>query len=148
MRVVIYAGQATGIVVTWQSKLNQPLTQQVTHGLSPATNFRDTRGQLTGTVPEFNVSSAILHRIIKHVVWLNSLKLTRWLCTISDGNGFQIGDRSTTVVEVMSYKSECRWFDPSWCQWIFHWHNPSDRTMALGSTQPLTEMSTKSISWG
>ena len=31
---------------------------------------------------------------------------------------------------------------------IFHWHNPSDRTMALGSTQPLTEMSTSSISWG
>jgi hypothetical protein len=31
---------------------------------------------------------------------------------------------------------------------IFHWHNPSDRTMALGSTEPLTEMSTRSISWG
>ena len=31
---------------------------------------------------------------------------------------------------------------------IFHWHYPSDRTMALGSTQPLTEMSTGSISWG
>ena len=31
---------------------------------------------------------------------------------------------------------------------IFHWHNPSDRTMALGSTHPLTEMSTRSISWG
>jgi len=31
---------------------------------------------------------------------------------------------------------------------IFHWHNPSDRTMALGSTQSLTEMSTRSISWG
>ena len=31
---------------------------------------------------------------------------------------------------------------------IFHWHNPSGRTMALGSTQPLTEMSTKNISWG
>jgi len=29
---------------------------------------------------------------------------------------------------------------------IFYWHNPSDRTMALGSTQPLTEMSTRSIS--
>ena len=25
---------------------------------------------------------------------------------------------------------------------IFHWYNPSGRTMALGSTQPLTEMST------
>ena len=31
---------------------------------------------------------------------------------------------------------------------IFHWHNPSDRIMALGSTQPLTEMSTRSIYWG
>ena len=31
---------------------------------------------------------------------------------------------------------------------IFHWHNPSGRTMTLGSTQPLTEMSTRNISWG
>jgi hypothetical protein len=31
---------------------------------------------------------------------------------------------------------------------IYHWHNPFGRTMALGSTQPLTEMSTRSISWG
>jgi hypothetical protein len=32
----------------------------------------------------------------------------------------------------------------------FIWHtcNPSDRTMALGSTQPLTEMTTRRISWG
>jgi len=46
-------------------------------------------------------------------------------------------------------KSEVRWFDPSWCQWNFSFTlNISDRTMALGSTQPLTEMSTRSISWG
>ena len=31
---------------------------------------------------------------------------------------------------------------------IFHWHNPSGRTMALGSTQSLTEMSTRNMSWG
>jgi len=31
---------------------------------------------------------------------------------------------------------------------IFHWHNPSGRTMALELTQPLTEMSTRNISWG
>jgi len=31
---------------------------------------------------------------------------------------------------------------------IFHRHNPSDRTMVLGSTQPLIKMSTRSISWG
>ena len=31
---------------------------------------------------------------------------------------------------------------------IFHWHNPSGRTMALGLTQPLKEMSIRNISWG
>jgi hypothetical protein len=31
---------------------------------------------------------------------------------------------------------------------FFHWHNPVGRTMAQGSTQPLTEMSTRNISWG
>jgi hypothetical protein len=31
---------------------------------------------------------------------------------------------------------------------IFQLHNPSGRTMALWSTQPLTEMSTRCISWG
>jgi len=31
---------------------------------------------------------------------------------------------------------------------IFHCDNPSDRTMTLRSSQPLTEMSTRSISWG
>jgi hypothetical protein len=31
---------------------------------------------------------------------------------------------------------------------IFHLLNPSGRTMALGSTQPLTEMSTRDISLG
>ena len=29
---------------------------------------------------------------------------------------------------------------------IFHWHNPFCRTMGLGSTQPLTELSTRRIS--
>jgi len=31
---------------------------------------------------------------------------------------------------------------------FFHWHNPSGHTMALGSTQPLTEMSARNASWG
>jgi len=31
-----------------------------------------------------------------------------------------IRDRGSTVVKVLCYKSEGRWFDPSWCQWIFH----------------------------
>jgi len=31
---------------------------------------------------------------------------------------------------------------------IFHLHNLSDRTMVLGSTEPLAKMSSTSISWG
>jgi len=30
------------------------------------------------------------------------------------------GGGGSTVVKVLCYKSEGRWFDPSWCQWIFH----------------------------
>ena len=33
-----------------------------------------------------------------------------------------LGARGNTVVKVLCYKSEGRWFDPSRCQWIFHWH--------------------------
>ena len=32
---------------------------------------------------------------------------------------FMQGDRGSTVVKVLCYKSEGRWFDPSCCQWIF-----------------------------
>jgi hypothetical protein len=55
-------------------------------------------------------------------------RLTTWYC----------GDRGSTVVKILRYKSEGRCFDPRWCP---------DRTMALRSTQPLTEMSTRCISW-
>jgi len=58
-------------------------------------------------------------------------------------------NRGSTVVKVLCYESEGRWFDPRWCHWNFSFTlNPSDRTIALGSTQPLTELSTRSISWG
>jgi len=60
-----------------------------------------------------------------------------------------LGSCGSTVVKVLYYKSEDRWFDPNWCHWNFSLtQNPSDGTMALESTQTPTEMSTKSISWG
>jgi hypothetical protein len=43
--------------------------------------------------------------------------------------------------EALRYKPEGRGI-------IFHSHNPSGRIMALGLTQPLTEMSTRDIYWG
>jgi len=30
-----------------------------------------------------------------------------------------LGDRGSTVVKVLCYKSVGRWFDPSWCHWNF-----------------------------
>ena len=48
----------------------------------------------------------------------------------------------------ISEKYTLIWSIPDGVIGIFHWHNASDRTMVLGSTQPLTEMSTRSISWG
>jgi hypothetical protein len=52
-------------------------------------------------------------------------------------------------LEALRYKPEGRGFDFRWRHWIFfHWHNPSGRTLALGLTQPLTEMNTRYVSWG
>jgi hypothetical protein len=55
------------------------------------------------------------------------------------------GHAVVQLVEALRYKPEGRGFDSLWCQW--NWHNPFGRTMALGSTQPLTKMSTRNISW-
>ena len=52
------------------------------------------------------------------------------------------------LVEALRYKSEDRGFDSRWCNWNFSLTYRSGRTMALGLTQPLTEMSTMNISWG
>ena len=29
----------------------------------------------------------------------------------------KVGDRGSSVVKVLCYKSDGRWFDPSWCHW-------------------------------
>jgi hypothetical protein len=47
------------------------------------------------------------------------------------------------LVEALRYKPEGRGVIG-----IFYWHKPSGRTMALGLTHPLREMSTRNISWG
>ena len=51
----------------------------------------------------------------------------------------QEGHAVVQLVEVLRDKSEGRGFDSRFF---------SGRTMALGLTQPLTEMSTRNISWG
>jgi hypothetical protein len=85
-------------------------------------------------------------------------KLTR--CTIRTGNIHSVGGFRFKLDTL--YMRGTRWH--SWLRncatsrkvagsipdviLILFWHNPSGRTMALGSTQSLTEMSTMNISWG
>jgi hypothetical protein len=62
---------------------------------------------------------------------------------------YLLGTRGGVVVKALRYYPAGREFDSRWSQiGIFQWHNSSGRTMTLGSTQPLTEMSTRCISWG
>jgi hypothetical protein len=52
------------------------------------------------------------------------------------------------IKRILRGKPEGRGFFLYGVTGFFHWHNPSGRTMVLGFTQPLTEMSTRGISWG
>ena len=57
--------------------------------------------------------------------------------------------RGGVVIKALRYKPAGRGFDSRWCNWIFF----SDIILPValwswGSTQPLTEMSTRCISWG
>jgi len=57
-----------------------------------------------------------------------------------------MGHAVAQLVEALRYKVAGS--IPDGVNGFFHGHNPSGRTMALGSTQPLTEMSTRNVSWG
>jgi len=65
--------------------------------------------------------------VTKGLVWSNykskkrPMKVVEW-CVIMIASSHTKGERGSTVVKVLCYKSESRWFDPSWCHWIFHWH--------------------------
>ena len=59
-----------------------------------------------------------------------------------------LGYAGQQLVQALRYKLEVAGSIPDGVNVIFHWHNPSDRTMALGFTQPLTEMSTRNVFWG
>ena len=58
------------------------------------------------------ISSVVLQ--MKHSDTTVSLDGTSMNCI-----NWNRGDRGSTVVKVLCYKSEGRWFDPSWCHWNF-----------------------------
>ena len=53
------------------------------------------------------------------------------------------GGARSGAVEELPYKLESRGLIPDRVMDIFYWLNASGRTSALGSTQPLREMSTR-----
>ena len=55
------------------------------------------------------------------------------------------GHAVAQLVEALRYKPEGRGFDSRWCHWIFF--IGIILSSALGSTQPLTEMSTRNVFW-
>jgi hypothetical protein len=75
---------------------------------------------------------------------LRSVRLSRILIRYV----LHVGHAVAQLVEALRYKSEGRGFHSRWCHWIFHWRNPSGRTMVLGLIRPLTEMSNRNVSWG
>jgi hypothetical protein len=54
------------------------------------------------------------------------------------------GARDNIVVKALDYKPEGRGFETLWGE-ILNLPNPSGHTMALGFTEPLTEISTRNI---
>jgi len=69
-------------------------------------------------------------RYIKHVVYIRGTAVAQWLRRCATYRKVA-GSIPAGVIGIFSLT-----------------YNPSDRTMVLGSTQSLTEMSTRSISWG
>ena len=57
--------------------------------------------------------------------FLYMFKLSVIACNVDVGNNgtgtgtLVVGDRGDTVVKVLCYKSEGRWFDSRWCHWNF-----------------------------
>ena len=92
----------------------------------------------------FHEKSAKFHLVIQLIIFsqiLNTFLSREWnrnvtLCWVTD-----------SLVHCATIRTVAGSI-PGCVMVIFHWHNPYGRTMVLGSTQPVTEMSTRCISWG
>jgi len=89
------------------------------------------------TISLFHASTCFQHTCSKHVEAWNKLIVKQkfcassWLITeiktnerlilylILSNKHSMLGDQGGTVVKVLCYKSEGRWFDPSRCHWNF-----------------------------
>ena len=56
--------------------------------------------------------------VVEYNKWKNVFKNNKYVWHRRSFKG-QCGDRGGTVVKVLRYKSEGRWFDSRWCHWNF-----------------------------
>jgi hypothetical protein len=110
--------------------------------------LRDTKSQTSHSQnlcnPKQNTSAILAAFTLLHF-WLCSMVLSQKYCTVT------LKKMWTAMAQWLRFCATNRQVAgsiPDGVNGLFRWHNPSDRTMALGSTQPLTEMSTRCISWG
>ena len=118
----------------------------------------------------YSVAAILWLQFIAHVTLFHTLNMFRTLTVALSAVHVQSHIWFLSVVPVFPALSvlaqviyECFWDGSGGTRWrswlrhcatsrkvagIFHWHNPSGRTVALGSTQPPTEMSTRNIPWG
>jgi len=83
----------------------------------------------------------------KQRFYKKQIKILLWISNLRHGN-ISPTPYMNLVTNDLSFKMELEVSLPAGVIGIFHWQNSSDRTMVLGSTQSLIEMSTRSISWG
>jgi hypothetical protein len=108
---------------------SRPRTRHCTDCDIPARNLP--------TEPYKRVGLSVLIAIRNANMYVNILQTSSFL-----GNAVgQLG-------AALRYKAEGYGFDSSWCHWKFSLIKPSYRTMAQGTTRPLTEICTRNISWG
>jgi hypothetical protein len=80
--------------------------------------------------------------------WSTKLNRPRTVWTVWKRDHLPLA-RNRTPVEAPWYKPEGRGFESQWSGFFFfNLPNSSSCTMALGSTQPLTEMSTRNLPGG
>jgi hypothetical protein len=73
-----------------------------------------------------------------------SLRRTSWT-QFKKSSVSHFGVRGSIVVKALCCKPEGRGFKSRLVGFFLNWPNPSGRIMALGSTQPLAEMSTRNL---
>ena len=130
------------------------------------TFFRNVGNQLTRVAASSQKNGSLTLKVLTISITLGVKGLnTAWLqhVTLSDIVSNSTGEKSVVNFHLVQRNS----WDTRWCSWlrhcvsnwkdagsipdgiidIFHGHNPSSRTMALGLTHLLKEMSNSNISW-